>query len=344
MRRGSDYITRMSTLTSDNIRHALSDVIDHDSGKDVVSAGMISGITISGAKVSFLLEVSPQDAARKAHLSQVCEQAVRALPGVESVTVVMTSEAAAEAPARKPAVWNMSPVENVRRVVAVASGKGGVGKSTVAAGIAQALSSLGRAAGLLDADIYGPSLPRMMGLAKAGRPQLESGGMLPHEAHGVQCMSVGFITGDEAAIFRGPMVSKTLSQLLRGTRWGTPGKPLDLLLVDMPPGTGDVQLSMSQQVPMSGVLIVTTPQEVAVSDARKALLMFLKVGVPVLGVVENMTGEVFGAGGGGKLAEEFGVPLLGEVALDSAVRKAADAGAPLRHATFSAIAAALAAF
>lgn len=232
---------------------------------------------------------------------------------------------AASAGIRKPAVWNTTPLEHVRRVIAVASGKGGVGKSTLTAGLAQAQSAMGLRAGILDADIYGPSIPRMLNLS--GKPEIEQGKMLPLVSRGIACMSIGFITGNEAAILRGPMISKTLTQLLRLTRWGTPDAPMDTLWVDMPPGTGDVHLSMAQLVPLAGAVIVTTPQEVALADARKAAIMFQKVNVPILGVVENMSGSVFGAGGGQKLADEFSVPLLGSIPLDAAIRESADKGA-----------------
>lgn len=225
---------------------------------------------------------------------------------------------------RKPAVWNTTSVEHVKKIFAVASGKGGVGKSTVAVNLAHALTQSGLRVGLLDADIYGPSIPRMMALS--GQPEITNGRMSPLESQGIKCMSMGFITGEEAAILRGPMISKTLTQLLRLTSWGTETAPLDFLLVDMPPGTGDIHLSMAQLVPLTGAVIVTTPQEVALTDARKCAKMFLKVNVPLVGVIENMSGGVFGSGGGKKLADEFGVPLLGSVALDPAICQASDKG------------------
>lgn len=220
-------------------------------------------------------------------------------------------------------MWNSAPLENVKKIIAIASGKGGVGKSTTAVNLAYALKAAGKHVGLLDADIYGPSLPRMLSLS--GRPEIKEGRMQPLEQDGIECMSMGFITGDEAAILRGPMISKTLQQLLRSTRWGS-GSMLDVLIVDMPPGTGDIHLSMAQQVPLSGGVIVTTPQEVAVLDARKALTMFKKVNVPVLGVIENMSGGIFGAGGGKKLADEMGVPFLGAIPMDAAIVAASDNG------------------
>lgn len=239
--------------------------------------------------------------------------------------------------ARKPAVWNREPLPYVRRVIAIASGKGGVGKSTVAVSLAFALTALQRSVGILDADIYGPSIPRMLGLETRLKPEIRNGRMLPPVNHGIKAMSMALITGEEAAILRGPMVTKTLHQLTRMSEWGTGEEPLDMLLVDMPPGTGDVQLSMSQQVPLNGVIIVTTPQQVSVVDADKALQMFLKVNVPVLGVIENMshftdpTGArhtLFGAGGGKRLAEKYAVPFLGALPLDPALGRAVDEGTP----------------
>lgn len=227
-------------------------------------------------------------------------------------------------PAKKPAVWNKEPLAHVRHVIAIASGKGGVGKSTLTVNLAHALRDTGKKTGILDADIYGPSVPRMLNVS--GRPEFEDGKMIPLTGHGIACMSIGFITGDEAAILRGPMISKALTQLLRLTRWGTTVEPMDTLLIDMPPGTGDVHLSMAQLVPLTGAIITTTPQEVALSDARKAAIMFQKVDVPIVGVVENMSGGMFGAGGGQKLADELGVPLLASIPLDADICRAGDAG------------------
>lgn len=226
-------------------------------------------------------------------------------------------------PLKKPAPWIKDPLPHVKRVIAIASGKGGVGKSTTSVSLAFALKAAGKKVGILDADIYGPSIPHMLSLS--GRPEFGEK-MIPLERDGVKCMSMGFITGDEAAILRGPMITKTLQQLLRLTAWGSESAPLDFLIVDMPPGTGDIHLSMAQQVPLSGAIIVTTPQEVALIDARKCAKMFLKVGVPVLGVIENMSGAVFGSGGGKKLADEFSVPFLGSVAMQAEICAASENG------------------
>jgi ATP-binding protein involved in chromosome partitioning len=224
---------------------------------------------------------------------------------------------------RRPAVWNKAPLEGVRKIIVVASGKGGVGKSTTAVNLALALAAQGKRIGLLDADIYGPSIPHMMHIF--ARPEYRDGKMTPLENYGVRCMSIGFII-DQAAILRGPMITKTLNQLLRLTRWGTEAEPLDVLFVDMPPGTGDIHLSMVQQAPVDGAIIVTTPQQVATIDARKCATMFQKVSVPILGVIENMSGDLFGIGGGKKLAEELSVPYLGNIPMDAAIREATDAG------------------
>ena len=312
------------------IKNCLSHVIDRDSGIDVVSSGMISGIVVREGKVGFVITIESKDKERKAYLRQACEEQVLLLPGVESVTAVLTAQGSEPIPPkpeagyagpRERAVWNVTPVVGVKKIIAVASGKGGVGKSTTSVNLALALQARGLRVGLLDADIYGPSLPRMLGLATI-KPDIIDNKMIPPQAHGIQCMSMGFITGDDAAILRGPMISKTLHQLLRFTQWND----LDVLLVDMPPGTGDTHLSLVQQAPLFGAVIVTTPQEVAVMDARKALKMFEKVDVKVLGVIENMSGGIFGSGGGKRLAAEMVVPFLGEIPMDAAICQAADKG------------------
>lgn len=323
----------MSRITAESVTNSLRRVVDRDRGEDVVSAGMISGMVVRGGKIGFIITIDPKDKERKAYLRDACEQEVAKIDGVESVTAVLTAQNSEPIPPkpesgytqpRERAAWNLTPVEGVRRVIAIASGKGGVGKSTTAVNLAHALRQAGKTVGLLDADIYGPSVPRM--LALSGQPEIKEGKMTPLESAGIKCMSMGFITGDEAAILRGPMISKTLNQLLRSTRWGTQDDPLDILLVDMPPGTGDIHLSMVQQVPLAGAIIVTTPQEVAVMDARKCAKMFQKVGTPITGVIENMSGGIFGAGGGERLADELGVEFLGAIALDGAIVSASDSG------------------
>jgi ATP-binding protein involved in chromosome partitioning len=318
----------MSSLNPQTVRSSLRSVIDRASGKDVISSGLVSGVTVENGRVGLVMTIDPGEKNSKEQLREECERAVKKLPGVESVTAVMTAQvenSQAHPEERKPAIWNKTPLEHVKKVIAVASGKGGVGKSTTAVNLALALTQQGKHIGLLDADIYGPSIPRMLNLK--GQPDIKDGKMVPLENHGIKSMSMGYITGEAAAVMRGPMISKALAQMLRLTLWGTPGRPLDLLIVDMPPGTGDIHLSMAQQVPLDGAIIVTTPQEVAVMDARKCAQMFQKVNVPVLGVIENMSGDLFGQGGGRKLAEELGVAFLGEIPADTAIREASDAGA-----------------
>jgi len=264
--------------------------------------------------------------AYRAHIAA----ALSAETGCEDVSVEMTTKIVAHGVQR-----NLKPLENVRNVIAIASGKGGVGKSTVAVNVALALVAEGARVGLLDADIYGPSQPHMVGLA-GKQPQSEDGKtMRPLEAYGLQVMSIGFlIDADQPMVWRGPMVTSALQQLLHQTTW----QDLDYLIVDMPPGTGDIQLTLSQQVPVSGAVIVTTPQNIATLDARKGLAMFRKVSIPVLGVIENMSTHVcsacgheepiFGAGGGEKMSQDFDVELLGQLPLDSRIREQTDSGKP----------------
>ena len=312
------------SLTEEQIRHA----IETAAGQD---AHHISAITIRGGNVGFMVTVTPEQKDLGLRLRSVCETAVARLGGVENVTAVVTAHDDSPIPAkpesgyadpRARAQWNLTPLEGVTTIIAIASGKGGVGKSTTTVNLAHALTAQGKKVGILDADIYGPSIPHMLGLPNM-QPEVVNNKMQPAMAHGIAAMSMAFITGDQAAILRGPMISKSLQQMLRFTQWGA----LDVLLVDMPPGTGDIHLSMAQQVPLAGAIIVTTPQAVALLDAAKCAQMFLKVKVPVLGVVENMAGEVFGQGGGQTLADSLNVPLLASIALDSALRLAAEHGA-----------------
>lgn len=246
----------------------------------------------------------------------------------------MTQPAANEPP-RRAAQWNQEKLTHVKRVIAVGSGKGGVGKSTVTVNLAHALTQLGHRVGILDADLYGPSIPRMLGLETRLKPEFADGLMIPPVAYGIRAMSLALLTDDQAAILRAPMITKALTQMLRQTRWGDAAQPLDLLLIDLPPGTGDVQLSLAQAAPIDGALLVTTPQAIAVADAEKSGVMFQKLNIPILGVVENMSyfrdalgqeQHVFGEGGGASLAKQFSTALLGQLALDAALRAHADQG------------------
>ena len=321
---------------------ALDAIADPKTGRGLVSAGLIQGLVAAEDRVGFVLEVAPGETALYAPVRDAAEAALEALPGIARVSVVLTAEAApAGRPARKASLSPQAvdqgrpkaPVPtdrpaHVRRVLAVASGKGGVGKSTVAANLAAALAARGLSVGLLDADVHGPSIPTMLGLS--GQPDYVDGALQPPVAHGLKAMSVGLLTkADDAMVWRGPMASQALTQMLTQTRWGTEAEPLDVLVVDLPPGTGDVQLTLIQKTPLDGAVIVTTPQEVALADARRAHVLFQKVGVPTLGLIENMSGDVFGRGGGEAEAARLGIPYLGDLPLDAAVREGGDTGAPV---------------
>ncbi len=320
---------------------ALDAVVDPVSGQGLVAAGLVQGLVVGEDRAGFALEVESAKAALYAPVRDAAEAALKAIPGLTRVSVSLTAEARPAAAARtaslsKAAVDQGRPKApvatdrpaHVRRVLAVASGKGGVGKSTIAVNLAAALAARGLSVGVLDADVYGPSLPTMLGIA--GQPAYEDGAIVPHRAHGLKAMSVGLLTRmDDAMIWRGPMASQAITQMLTQTRWGTESQPLDVLVVDLPPGTGDVQLTLIQKTPLDGAVIVSTPQEVALADARRAHTLFQKVGVPTLGLIENMSGPIFGQGGAEDEAARLNVPFLGDLPLDAAVRQAGDAGRPV---------------
>ena len=329
----------MPQLNEAAIREALKSVRDPDRGADIVSLGMISGLVVKQGNVGFSIEVAPERGAALEPLRKEAERVVAAVPGVLSVTAVLTAHSEKKPPEAPRPAARQSPQQplmpGVERIVAVASGKGGVGKSTTAVNLALALSAAGRSVGILDADIYGPSLPTMLGIT--GRPTSPDGKVLDTmSAWGLKAMSIGFlIPADSPTIWRGPMVMGALEQLMRDVAWGA----LDILIVDMPPGTGDVQLTMAQRVPLAGAVIVSTPQDLALIDARKGLNMFRKVDIPVLGVIENMSyfvcphcggrSDVFTHGGAKRAAEAMGVDFLGELPLDMSIRAGSDSGKPI---------------
>ena len=320
---------------------ALDTVIDPKSGQGLVAAGLVQGLVVAEDRAGFALEVAASDAARYAPVRDAAEAALKALPGMVKVAVVLTAETLqVSAPRRaslspqavdqgrpKAPVATARPA-HVRRVLAVASGKGGVGKSTVTVNLAAAFAARGLSVGILDADVYGPSIPTMLGIS--GAPEYVDNTITPHEAYGLKAMSVGLLTkANDAMIWRGPMASQALTQMLTQTRWGTEETPLDILVVDLPPGTGDVQLTLVQKTPLDGAIIVSTPQEVALADARRAHTLFQKVETPTLGLIENMSGPVFGRGGAEAEAGRLGIPYLGDLQLDAAMREGGDAGVPV---------------
>ena len=309
-------------------------------GGDIVSAGVVRALTVEGGAVRFVLEIAPSLAEAYGAVKSDAEARLAALDGIDSVSVVLTAHTRQAAPPdlkpqRKAEPQGPQKIPGVANLIAIASGKGGVGKSTVAANLACALAARGRRVGLLDADVYGPSQPRMLGVS--GRPSSPDGKtILPMRNHGVTMMSIGLMSNDDqAVVWRGPMLMGALQQMMMQVQWGA----LDVLLVDLPPGTGDVQMTLAQKAEVSGAIIVSTPQDVALLDARKGIDMFNQLKVPILGMIENMSTHicsacgheehVFGHGGVAAEAKKLGVPLLAEIPLDLQIRLASDGGAPI---------------
>ncbi len=319
----------MTALTEAALLAALQAVVDPNTGADFVTTRQLKNLRIEGGDVSFEVELGYPAKSQIAGLRQALAAAARTVPGVENVNVELATKVTPHAVQR-----GVQLLPKVKNIIAVASGKGGVGKSTTAVNLALALAAEGATVGILDADIYGPSQPMMMGIS--GRPESEDGKtMEPMENHGVQVMSIGFLVEqDNPMVWRGPMATQALEQLLRQTNWAE----LDYLIVDMPPGTGDIQLTLSQRVPLTGAVIVTTPQDIALLDAKKGIKMFEKVGVPILGIVENMAvhvcsncghvEHVFGEDGGKRLAAEYKMDYLGALPLNLSIRVQADNGRP----------------
>lgn len=317
----------------------LKKITDPASGQDIVSAGIVRALNVEGENVRFVLEIDPKLSEMYKPVQSAAEQAAQMVEGVAKVSALMTAHSDKAPPDLKPrpkaAPQGPQPVAGVDRIVAVASGKGGVGKSTVSANLACALAAEGRRVGLLDADVYGPSQPRMLGVS--GRPASPDGKtILPLRNHGVTMMSMGLMTNEgQAVVWRGPMLMGALQQMMNQVQWGG----LDVLIVDLPPGTGDVQLTLSQKFAVDGAIVVSTPQDVAMIDARKGIDMFRQLKTPILGMIENMSTHicsncgheehVFGHGGVAAEAEKLGVPLLGEIPLHLDIRVAADGGAPI---------------
>ena len=319
----------MSEATKEQIETAIKGYVEPHLNKDLITAHAVKGIDIDGGKVKINVELGfPAKGVHEAVAAALRER-VESQDGVDSADVSVTSKVTAHAVQK-----SLKPIDNVKNIIAVASGKGGVGKSTVAVNLALALSAEGATVGVLDADIYGPSQPRMLGIS--GKPESKDGSTLePMHSYHVQAMSIGFLIDEETPmIWRGPMVTQALEQLLNDTNW----TELDYLVIDLPPGTGDTQLTLAQKVPVAGAVIVTTPQDIALLDARKGFKMFEKVEVPVLGIVENMSTHIcsncgheepiFGSGGGANMAEQYGVDLLGQLPLDIRIREEADSGKP----------------
>ena len=318
------------SLNEQTILDALKSVVDANTGKDLVSSRCVKNVRVTGTDVSLDVELGYPAKSQIDGIRSAVIAALKMLPGVGNVSANVHSKVVTHSVQK-----GVKLIPGVKNIVAVASGKGGVGKSTTAVNLALALAAEGANVGLLDADIYGPSLPQMLGLA-SGRPESADGKSLePMEAHGIQAMSIGFlIDPEQPMVWRGPMVTQALTQLLNETRW----RDVDYLVIDMPPGTGDIQLTLAQQVPVTGAVIVTTPQDIALLDARKGLKMFEKVGIPILGIVENMSihicskcghaEHIFGEGGGTRMAQDYEVEMLGALPLAMSIREQMDGGKP----------------
>ena len=316
-------------MTEQDVTAALKNVIDPNTGRDFVTSKSVRKVTVTGQDVAVDLGLGYPARSQHESLRKLVTSALASLPGVGRVSVTIGTRIVSHAVQR-----GVKLVPGVKNIVAVASGKGGVGKSTTAVNLALALAAEGATVGVLDADIYGPSQPMMLGIS--GRPESTDGKTLePLESYGVQAMSIGFmIDADTPMVWRGPMVTQALEQLLKDTRW----REVDFLIVDMPPGTGDIQLTLSQKVPVTGAVIVTTPQDIALIDARKGLKMFEKVGVPIVGIIENMSihvcsncghaEHIFGEGGAARMCQDYNVPFLGSLPLDIRIREQADSGRP----------------
>jgi ATP-binding protein involved in chromosome partitioning len=328
------------TVTRESVLAILADLKDPISGTSIVEAGIVKALTVDDGVVRFVMEVSGDHAAAYTALKDTGEAQIKALDGVTSVSIVLTAHSAPKPPpdlkgSRSSAPAGPQKVPGIDRIIAVASGKGGVGKSTVAANLACALAAEGRRVGLLDADVYGPSQPRMLGVS--GRPASPDGKtILPMRNYGVTMMSLGLMTNeDQAVVWRGPMLMGALQQMLSQVQWGA----LDVLIVDLPPGTGDVQMTLAQKAELNGAIIVSTPQDIALLDARKGIDMFNQLGTPLIGMIENMSTHIcsacgheehlFGHGGVAAEAEKLNVPLLAEIPLHIDIRLAADGGAPI---------------
>ncbi len=337
----------MSQVTKENILSALAPVLDGEEG--ITNKNIASGLSLQDGSATLVIEVSPERGPHMEPLRKKAEEAILGIDGVTSASVVLTAERTSPS-APQPARHGHNPISGlaaapakekalmpgVKNVIAVASGKGGVGKSTTAVNLALALAAGGRTVGLLDADIYGPSVPLMMNIQNQRPTISEQEKMVPLENYGIRCMSIGLLIDDDAAmIWRGPMVMGALEQLMRDVEWGE----LDVLVVDLPPGTGDAQLTLCQKVNLCGAVIVSTPQDIALMDARRGLKMFEKVNVPVFGIIENMStficpncnqqSDIFGNGGAEKEAEKLGVDFLGGIPLDISIRESADSGYPI---------------